>query len=98
MSVSEGEEKRHSPPRWAAWLVFALVSPIESLPGAGQALARECTWGQPGYRDCVDGEIVHRSQRVKAGDRSAIYRTAPARRRPGTLTPIEPVPGPQPTR
>src|SRR4051812_39026085 len=83
--------------RASPWLGLAALCVAALAPGAGPAQARECTWGQPGYRDCVDGEIVRRSQRAKSGERT-IYRTAPARRRPGTLTPTEPVPGPEPTR
>ncbi|WP_406856498.1 hypothetical protein ABEG18_02385 [Alsobacter sp. KACC 23698] len=91
-------EVREGARRWAPRLGAMVLGAALALPWAEPASARECTWGQPGYRDCVDGEIAHRSRRVKSGDRSAIYKTAPVRRRPGTLTPIEPVPGPQPSR
>jgi hypothetical protein len=84
--------------RMKPWLGALLLGATLALPGAAPAAASECTWGQPGYRDCVDDKIVRRSQRVKSGERRETYRTAPVRRRPGTLTPIEPVPGPQPSR
>jgi hypothetical protein len=64
----------------AAALVLALLS--------GSAVrAEECTWGEPGYRDCVDAKLqdLRKQEAGKAPRRH--YKTVPAKKRPGTLTP-----------
>jgi hypothetical protein len=77
--------------RTASWVMAGAVLIV--LAGAARAQAKGCTWGQPGYRACVDG-LIARQRDVDArrgtDKRSVrpVTRTAPARQRPGTLTPV----------
>lgn len=64
---------------------------LAPLVFAAPASASECVWGKPGYRACVEGKLDTRREGAKRGERQ-IYRTAPARNRPGTLTPVDPAP------
>jgi hypothetical protein len=75
--------------RLAAALAVSFV-----VGGAAHAQkAEECTWGTPGYRACVDRMLERRREAdakrpaTAQNKGSSEFRTAPARRRPGTLTP-----------
>jgi hypothetical protein len=78
-------------PRFCAIGALLGVSALASMLAAGPASASECTWGERGYRACVDGKLGSRRESARRGERQ-VYKTAPARRRPGTLTPVDPAP------
>lgn len=63
-------------------------------PGiAGTARAEDCTWGKPGYRACVEGKIEESKRRQAEGKPRTVHRTAPASKRPPSLTPSQSVVG-----
>lgn len=66
-----------------------LVSALIALP-ASSAVAQVCTWGTPGYRDCVDEKIRKQREAEAAGNNRLLYPTAPANQRAPQLTPIDP--------
>ncbi|MCP8937084.1 hypothetical protein NK718_01005 [Alsobacter sp. SYSU M60028] len=55
---------------------------------ATSARAEDCTWGKPGYRDCIDAKIAKRREQEAKGQKPDIAKTVPASKRPGTLTPL----------
>jgi len=70
------------PRLWIA--MIALLAPATVM-----AQGQDCTWGQPGYRACVEAKIAAMKQAEAAG-RPAGAKTAPANRRPPALTPLAP--------
>jgi hypothetical protein len=60
----------------AAWL---------ALPGA--ARAEDCTWGQPGYRACVEAKLEELHKQEAGQEPKKVYKTVPASKRPPSLTP-----------
>ncbi len=57
-----------------------------SVPAAAQT----CTWGTPGYRDCVDEKIRKQKEAEASGGPRQLYPTAPANQRAPQLTPLGP--------
>ena len=74
----------------SAPLVLALLAGAFLAPSA--ARAEDCTWGQPGYRDCVDGKIARQRELEAQNKPREVMKTVPASKRPGTLTPLPPPP------
>jgi hypothetical protein len=77
--------------RTARWMMAGAL--LIALGGAARAQASGCTWGRPGYRACVDALIAkQRDVDARRGTDERVARpvtkTPPARRRPGTLTPV----------
>jgi len=70
-------------------LRLGIAIAVLSAPVSGLAQGQDCTWGQPGYRACVEAKIAAMKQAEAAG-RPAGAKTAPANRRPPALTPLEP--------
>lgn len=65
------------------WIVtLALLSPVPVM-----AQDQDCTWGQPGYRACVEAKIAA-MKKAEAAGRPTGAKTAPANRRPPALTPL----------
>jgi hypothetical protein len=74
----------------SAPLVLALLAGAFLAPSA--ARADDCTWGQPGYRDCVDGKFARQRELEAQNKPREVMKTVPASKRPGTLTPLPPPP------
>lgn len=74
-------------------VLAALLLPAGALP----VRAEDCTWGQPGYRDCVDAKIKRRKEAEAQGRKPEPAPTVPASKRPGSLTPL-PAPPSAPPR
>lgn len=68
----------------AAVVVVALAA---TVPGAR---AQTCTWGTPGYRDCVDAKIRQQREAEAKGGPRPFFPTAPAAQRAPQLTPLGP--------
>ncbi len=66
-----------------------IVAAFILLP-TGAALAQVCTWGTPGYRDCVDEKIRKQKESEASGNTRLLFPTAPANQRAPQLTPIDP--------
>ncbi|MFZ4530594.1 MAG: hypothetical protein ACOYOJ_02145 [Alsobacter sp.] len=62
--------------------IAGLLAPVSCL-----AQGQDCTWGQPGYRACVEAKIAA-MKKAEAAGRPAGAKTAPANRRPPALTPL----------
>jgi len=54
------------------------------------ARAQTCTWGTPGYRDCVDEKIRRQKESEAKGGPRLSFPTAPAAQRAPQLTPLGP--------
>lgn len=65
----------------------AAVMLAASLPAAQ---AQTCTWGTPGYRDCVDAKIRQQKEAEAKGGPRPLFPTAPAAQRAPQLTPLGP--------
>ncbi|PSC02441.1 hypothetical protein SLNSH_24110 [Alsobacter soli] len=79
-------------PLWRFGLLASFLCGVGFAPAS--AAAKECAWGQPGYRACVEGKLHSRRESASRGEKR-VYKTAPARKRPGTLTPVPPAPTPE---
>ena len=66
-------------------LGIAIVAVLVPVSGLGQS--QDCTWGQAGYRACVEAKIAA-MKKAEAAGKPAGARTAPANRRPPALTPL----------
>jgi hypothetical protein len=66
-------------------LWIAITAFLAPVPGVAQG--QDCTWGQPGYRACIEAKIAAMKQAEAAG-RPAGAKTAPANRRPPALPPL----------
>jgi len=62
--------------------IAALLAPV-----SGVAQGQDCTWGQAGYRACVEAKIAA-MKKAEAAGRPAGAKTAPSNRRPPALTPM----------
>ena len=65
--------------------VALLLGTWLAMPGA--ARAEDCTWGQPGYRACVEAKLEDLRKQEAGKEPKKVYKTVPASKRPGTLTP-----------
>jgi hypothetical protein len=54
---------------------------------AGPALAEDCTWGERGYRACVEAKLERAKARQQQGKPREAHKTAPANKRAPQLTP-----------
>jgi hypothetical protein len=54
---------------------------------AAPARAQDCTWGEKGYRACVEAKIERSKARQKDGKPREVQKTAPASKRAPQLTP-----------
>ena len=53
----------------------------------GAARAEDCTWGQPGYRACVEAKLEELKKQEAGKEPKKVYKTVPASKRPPSLTP-----------
>ncbi|MHB2165556.1 hypothetical protein [Alsobacter sp. R-9] len=74
----------------SGWTRTALATAmaVAGFVAARPALAQDCTWGQPGYRDCVDAKIRKLKEAEASGQAKPSFPTAPANRRAPQLTPL----------
>jgi uncharacterized iron-regulated membrane protein len=78
----------------AKTLTLTLIMTLAFAVWAGSAAAQnpqaaqECTWGQPGYRACVEAKISRMKQREAQGQPREVHKTVPASKRAPALTPI----------
>lgn len=71
-------------------LAAAILAGVAVVLATGSAKAQVCTWGTPGYRDCVDEKIRKQREAEASGKAGPLFPTAPANQRAPQLTPIDP--------
>ena len=69
------------------WLGTAVVALAASLAHSPAARAEDCTWGQPGYRACIDAKLEDLRKQEAGQAPKKTYKLAPASKRPPSLTP-----------
>lgn len=74
-------------PRCPAIVSCLLAGAALLLAASGPARAQDCTWGEKGYRACVEAKIERAKAREQQGKPREVHKTAPASRRAPQLTP-----------
>lgn len=66
---------------------MACIAAVLAFVHSAAARAEDCTWGQPGYRACVEAKIEDLRKQEAGQAPKKTYKLAPASKRPPSLTP-----------